>query len=162
MILDHYMDRPILWDGVIATGLTAAAGYLIWIGRLSAPDLDSAGGLVSDMSNAGFTASGFILTVLTILVTFKGLSPVTPKIESASVFELFFHTDLYHRSVTIIKNCVYAVLFVSGSGYLARLLFPSHVLPMIAVFVFATTVILLSLWRCTLVLSKILRLQREG
>lgn len=162
MILDYYMDRPILWDGIIATGLTAAAGYLIWTGRLFAPDLDSAGGLVSDMSNAGFTASGFILTVLTILVTFKGLSPVTPKVVSASVFELFFHTDLYHRSVTIIKNCVYAVLFVSGAGYLVRLICPNHILPMIAVFVFATTVILLSLWRCTLVLSKILRLQREG
>jgi hypothetical protein len=162
MILDRYMDRPILWDGIIATGLAAAAGYLIWTDRLSAPDIDSAGGLVSDMSNAGFTASGFILTVLTILVTFKGLSPVTPKVESASVFELFFHTDLYHRSVTIIKNCVYAVLFISGAGYFVRLILPIQVLPAVLAFVFGTTVILLSLWRCTLVLSKILRLQREG
>lgn len=162
MILDHYFKRPILWDAVIASALTGAAVFLLYTGKIPAQDHESASGLVADMSNAGFTAAGFILTVLTILVTFKSLSPKAPEQESASVFELFFHTSLYHSSVTIIKNCVFAVLFVSAMGYLARLVIPNSLLPLIAVFVFATSILLLNLWRCTLVLSKILKLQKEG
>jgi len=149
MILDHYMRRPILWDTAIASACSAALVVLHTTGRIPAHKIASARDLVSDMSSAGFTASGFILTVLTILVTFKSLAPRRLDTKSASVFELFFHTGLYHTSVSIIKNCVFSVLFVSGMGYVARLVIHQSPVPLLIVFVFATTIILLSLWRCT-------------
>ncbi len=156
------MKFPIIWDMIIATVVGCLVVVSIRKGFIIDQGQANAANLVSDMSNAGFTSAGFVLTILTILVTFKNANGAGEKDDSTTIFQLFFSTGLYHQSVSIIKNCVLVVLFISGAGYAARLLIYHDSTLLLSVFACSSTIILLSLWRCTLVLSKILKLQREN
>ena len=61
---------------------------------------------VSDLANTGFTSAGFILTILTVIITFKSASRISKQNyqEDNTVFELFFASDLYFETVKILKT----------------------------------------------------------
>jgi hypothetical protein len=158
-ILDRYFKYPVLWDIAIASSLTLVVDLLLRRRTIVAQELTVVSGWIGDMANAGLTSAGFILTCLTILVTFKS-TLARPSTAEDSTFNQFFDSSLYHKTITIMKWCVYSVLLVSCGCYFLRLLVQDSSSLLVKYFAFGAVVLLLSLWRCVLVLGMVLRLQR--
>ncbi|WP_418650140.1 hypothetical protein [Tenacibaculum aestuariivivum] len=118
--------------------------------------------MTSDLSNIGLTCTGFILTLLTVLITFKSSSKVSKENYSNenSLFEMFFASDLYFMTVKILKNCIKSLIFISVFGYSLKLGLKQEYLKFTFFYnVLGLTVLALTLWRCLMILTKILKMQ---
>lgn len=168
-MIDKYFTRPIFWDYSLA--LLAATVMLIlrqgcFIGLL---DDDQVYQLASDISTTSLTAAGFVLTLLTVLITFKGLSPITiqevsdeSESEETSLFKLFFASKLYDQTTKHIKNCIKSLLVIALMGYGLKLaIYDTRTLILFYFNIIGITVVILTLWRCLLILSKILKIQED-
>lgn len=162
MILDSYFKRPIFWDYTIAVIVVSIFLYADYLNRLRFPSIERSLSITSDLSNVGLTLAGFILTLLTVLITFKSASKISKEqySEDDSVFELFFASDLYFITVRILKNCIKSLIFISVFGYAVKLSLPQECFKFTFFYnIFALIILALSVWRCLLILSKILHLQ---
>jgi len=88
MIYDIYFKRPLWWDYSIATGLALVSFLAIEKSYLKLPPEAESISILSDLTNISLTISGFILTLLTVLITFKSGSK-TKKINLDSTEPLF-------------------------------------------------------------------------
>jgi hypothetical protein len=162
MILDLYFRRPVLIDYIL--GLSASAAlYLIWFNTcFDIPSGERLTAMTSDLSNIGLTSCGFILTLLTVLITFKSTVGINKKDYSNdnSLFQLFFVSDLYFITVRILKNCIKSLIVTSVFGYAFKLGLPKEDLHYLFYFnSFVLIIITLTLYRCLLILTKILNMQ---
>ena len=126
------------------------------------PDYDRSLSVTSDLANVGLTSAGFILTLLTVLITFKSSSKVNKRnySEDESVFELFFASELYFTTVGILKNCIKSLILISVIGYSLKLGIAEEILNYLFFYnVFGLIVISLTLFRCLLILTKVLKMQ---
>ncbi len=162
MILDLYFKRPIFYDYIIAI-ITISFIYIIEVKTcFTLPKYERILTISSDLSNISFTAAGFILTLLTVLITFKSSSTISKNNykEDESLFNLFFVSSLYFQTVKILKNCIKSLIFISFIGYSLKLGLPKSYLTYIFYFnILALIVIVLTLYRCLLLLTKILKMQ---
>ncbi len=164
MIYKYYFRNPIVWDVFIATILAVTTVIAHNINYLIKPTNENILETLSDFSNIGLTSSGFVLTFLTILITFKSSNSVDKNnaTENNSVFEIFFASELYFETVKYLKGCIKSLLSVSIAGYIFKLLLSSSQVSYLYYFnVFSIVIIVLTLWRCLLILSKIIELQRS-
>lgn len=128
------------------------------------PDKDTLTSISSDLFTISLTIAGFVLTLLTILITFKS-STTTNKDsnpEKESLFNLFFATNYYFETVKHLKNAVKSLLLISISGFFIKLLITPHAL--IALFYFSAfglVIIAITLARSLIILSKIIQLQKD-
>lgn len=164
-MIDYYFRRPILWDYLVATSI----GVLLWIfakrNIILIPDESNLYSIISDLSTISLTLAGFILTLLTVLISFK--SSTSPKKNTASqpqsVFEFFFYTSLYFETVKHLKRAIASLTLVAILGYICKL--SSKSLPIHALFFYDVIGILVTfftLWRCLIILSKIIKLQQQN
>ena len=119
--------------------------------------------MTSDLANVGLTSAGFILTLLTVLITFKSGSQINKSnySEDNSLFDLFFASNLYFTTVRILKNCIKSLILISVIGYALKLGLQKEFLKYIFFYnVFGLIIIGLTLYRCLLVLTKILKMQK--
>ncbi len=162
MPLDQYFKRPLLYDVLLASFITLFAvlsNYKFW---LLIPKEDTYVSVVSDISNISLTSAGFILTFLTLLITFKSSSSLAPKesISGKSVFDVFIASGLYFITVRILKNCIKALILVALTGYVLKLCLWKDSRYLIFYFnFFAIAMLVFSLWRCLLILGKIISMQ---
>ena len=129
---------------------------------INLPKIDRSLSITSDLSNVGLTSAGFILTLLTVLITFKSSSKITKEnyTNNNSLFELFFTSDLYFLTVKILKNCIKSLIFISVFGYCLKIGLTQNKLQFTFFYnIFGLTIISLTLWRCLLILTKILKMQ---
>jgi hypothetical protein len=162
MILDKYFKNPILWDYSISSIIVSIFIYLDWKHYLRIPSIERSLSITSDLSNVGLTLTGFILTLLTVLITFKSSSKVTKEnySEEDTAFDIFFASDLYFLTVKILKNCIKSLVVISVFGYGVKLGLPQEYLNYAFFYnVFAIAIVALSVWRCLLILTEILKLQ---
>ena len=163
-MLDIYFRRPVFWDYFISTILIICVVVLNMKGFLIIPKESIYISIISDISSIGLTSAGFILTLLTVLITFKSGSKLTKEeYENAkSVFELFFISDLYFETVKHLKNCIKSLIIISIFGYVLKLgLSPEYRYLIYFSNYLGLTIIILTLWRCLLILSKILSMQKQ-
>lgn len=110
-ILDKYYSRPLLYDIIVNITIVSLLFYLKnhCIVKL---DFDENS---INVGSVGLTISGFILTLLTILLTLKSNSIIkSDSITSGSnAFQIFLASDLYKKSISILKNAVIILLSVS-------------------------------------------------
>jgi hypothetical protein len=158
-MLDRYFKRPVLWDALIATALTLLFVLLVCRHVIALSDWVTLNTWVGDLASASITAAGFMLTCLTVLLTFKRSMPGRSEADDPT-FNQFFDSALYYMSVSILKWCVYAALLVSTAAYVIRMLNLPHSSCLIEFLVFGRVILLLSLWRCAMVLGLILKLQK--
>jgi len=163
-MLDKYFQKPVFWDYVLVSILIIGLKILYYLDCITIPELELLLSLSSDIANVSFTSAGFIITLVTVIITFKSNSHVTKENykESDTVFELFFASDLYYETVKHFKNCVKSLVIVAVVGYVLKLI--NHDLRCEFLFLYCSSgllVILLSLWRCLLILSKIVKMQRQ-
>lgn len=162
--MDQYFRRPLLWDLVVSGFFVGLAYVMIQRQMLAVPLLQELVDFNTNLLGAAFSSSGFILTILTILITFKTSHPkVKGDTQDAPVFDLFFSTGLYHRTVSLLRNCIWELFAVCAITALTRL-GAGMVLPVcIYLMNFASTLlILLSLIRCLIILSKVMALQKDS
>ncbi|PWI28894.1 hypothetical protein DI383_14310 [Flavobacteriaceae bacterium LYZ1037] len=163
MILDNYFRRPVLYDYLISLIVGSLLYLLFYKGLIHLPNDDRSLSMTSDLANVGLTSAGFILTLLTVLITFKSSSKISKKeyTEDDSLFDLFFASDLYFMTVRILKNSIKSLILISVIGFALKLGIPKEYLKFVFFYnVFGLIIIALTLYRCLLVLTKVLKMQK--
>lgn len=151
-----------MWDCCLGIALSLFALFFLKKNIITMPKEEYILSIASDLSTIALTLAGFILTLLTVLITFKSGSKVTKDSnpENESLFDLFFATDLYFQTVEHFKNCVKSLIFIAVFGYSLKLGLNEKSYGYIYYFnVFSLVIIVLTLWRSILVLSKIIKMQ---
>lgn len=161
-MLDRYFRNPLIWDYVVSTLFVVVALYLVHIRFLEIPSEEHLYSTVSDMSTIALTMAGFILTLLTVLISFKSTNKIAKDQvkEDDKVFDLFFVSKLYFQTVEILKNGIKSLTIIAITGYALKLALNKMNYPVLYFFcVFAIVVILLTLWRSVLILANIVKMQ---
>ena len=164
MLLNKYFQKPLFWDYSICSLICVISLYLHKKQILDLPAANDSISVTTDVTTIGLTLSGFILTLLTVLITFKSSSRIK-KIEpenSETIFNLFFASPYYFETVKHLKNCIKSLIFVAVVGFGIKL-FLNQSFKSYAFFFneIGLTIIILTIWRCMLILSKILDFQKE-
>lgn len=168
-IIDSYFRYSILIDICSAIVAAAVCYSLVCYGLVVTPDKDLLLSTTSDISNVAFTSAGFVLTFLTLLVSFKiSAKPFKKKkkedVEGAynrhTLFDLFLNSPLYTETIRHLKNGVKELIIVAILGYVLKLSTPTFHFGYLLYFVVAAIVfIAIVLWRSLLVLSGVLSVQ---
>lgn len=163
-ILDRYFNNPVQIDVIISVIITVVIYFLIHQNFISVPKTERSISMISDLCNIGFTSAGFILTLLTVLITFKSGSSITKNNydEKNSVFQLFFASDLYFLTVKILKNAIKSLIIISVFGYALKIGLSKEFLKYTFYFnIIGLTIITMTLYRCLLILSQIMKMQEN-
>lgn len=164
-MLDRYFHKPLFWDYAIAVVIMTAV-YMLYVKCIFIIPKESYFlPIATDLTNISLTSAGFILTLLTVLITFKSGSDV-PKTEfenGRTTFELFFASSLYFETVKHLKNCIKSLIFISLVGFSLKLgLTETNRAPLYFYTILGLVVLVMTLWRCLLILTKVLEMQKKG
>jgi len=164
MNLDVYFRRPLFWDYFICIMLSIICFILYNKCVIKLPLTNDSTSITSDVTNISLTIAGFILTLLTVLITFKSSSKIKNiKLDNnETIFDLFFATGLYYETNKHLKNCIKSLLFIALTGFGLKLFLSTSFKQYIFFFnIIGLGIIILTMWRCLLILSKVLDLQKE-
>lgn len=160
-LLNKYFVRPIFWDYTIGLVLVGALYYSTSKGFVQQPKKDFLLSMLSDISNIGFTVTSLLLTILTILITFKSSSTSSKK--RKRLFDLFFSSKLYHETASHFKNSLFSLLILSTMGYMIKFLLHEKHLTAIYLFsFFAITILIMTILRSAIQLTLVMKLQKES
>jgi hypothetical protein len=161
--LDVYFKYPILMDFLISLTLVVGFHNLTQKNIIFIPKRDFILSSVSDIANISFSSTGFILTILTVLITFKAGSRKKDKIENYdSALDFFFQTPLYAQTTHHLKNCIKSLVVLGVAGYMLKITLPQSLTIYLFYFlIFSVFVLALTLMRCLLILNKVLALQNR-
>lgn len=165
MIIDRYFKNPILIDYTLAIILATGLFVLRAQYKFCIPKLEQSLSVVTDLTTISLTLAGFILTLLTVLITFKSGSKVQElKADSKeSIFDQFFATGLYFDTVRHLKNCIKSLIFIGFIGFTLKLGLAALFKTDIFYFnTFSIVVVFLTTYRCLLILGAVLNLQKES
>lgn len=170
-MLNKYFNYSILWDITIAVLSTTVFFLLVNGSYLNIPKEELLLSIVTDISNIGFTSAGFVLTFLTLLVSFKiSAKPIEKKKNSTlehtynkvSIFNLFLNSPLYVETIRHLKNGVKELLVIAIIGFALKLVIANIKMEVFFYFsIFGIVIISLVLWRSLLVLSGVLSVQED-
>lgn len=162
-ITNIYFKSPILFDCLISTLVTVAAWKIVLDKIISIPDDEFILSSVSDIANISFSSTGFILTILTVLITFKAGSQKKEKIANYdSPLDFFFQTPLYSLTTLHLKNCIKSLIVIGLLGYTLKIVTPTSCCKYLFFYlVFSLFILALTLMRCLLILNKVLMLQNK-
>ena len=156
MILDIYFRKPVLWDYMISLIISVTLLYYFVKDKIFIPKDSDSYSLTGDISNVAFTLAGFILTILTVLITFKDSIGE----RNDNVFAKFFNSNYYKPTVNYLKNCIKSIIVVAILGFFLKMFVIEECRNYLFFYnVFALIITFLSVWRCIIILSKILVLQ---
>lgn len=164
-MIDRYFNRPILIDYVIGFLTSGCVCFFYKRYCLSVSPFESLISLTTDLSTVSLTFAGFILTLLTILITFKMGARIPDSIdhENIPLFDLFFSTRLYTMTIALLKGCIKSLGFVALLGFSLKLFLNKEGSMWLFLFnIIGLVVIGLTFVRSLLILTKITRLQNES
>lgn len=162
-MIEGYYKRPILYDYIISIIIIGLIIILEKYSRVSFSGVGNISEFASDIGGVGLTISGFILTLITILMTLKSGQIISEEElkNSSSPFKIFLDSQLYIRSIDILKNGVLSLIFACFVIYLYKLFafgfFPKYLfyLNIVGLIIIITTFL-----RCFYVLNLIMRMQK--
>lgn len=164
-MINKYFNRPILYDYLIAITITFISFLVYKRLEYVLPKMDTLLALATDLSTVSLTFAGFVLTLLTVIITFKLSAKVpvnTDDNENISLFDLFFSTALYPMTVRLLKGCIKSLGFISLLGYTLKLFLPDEFrIYLFAFDVIALVAITLTFIRSLLILGLITGLQNN-
>ncbi|SUX45869.1 hypothetical protein [Chryseobacterium indoltheticum] len=159
MIFDIYFKRPVVWDYLISLIISGSLVYYFIKDKIYIPKDSDSYSLTGDISNVAFTLAGFILTILTVLITFKDSTGE----RNDNVFARFFNSSYYQPTVNHLKNCIKSIIVVAMFGFFFKMFVIEQYRNYLFFYnVFALIITFLSIWRCIIILSKILVLQNPA
>jgi len=163
-LLDIYFNRPVAWDFGIAGALAIVGGFFLKKQYLAIPTVDHLYSTVSDMSTISLTMAGFILTLVTVLISFKSTNKIDKNNvqESDKIFDLFFASTLYFRTIKLLNNAIKSLAFIALMGYILKLGLKSSTAFILFLYsMFGIAVIILTVIRCVVILTTIVKMQEE-
>ncbi len=163
-MIDLYYRRPVFWDYVISCLICVGLAILWKKGFITIPQKENLYSLISDLATIALTLAGFILTFLTVLISFKSSDKQKDlNSQENSAFEVFFSSEFYFVTVRHLNNAIKSLTLLSVAGYLLKL-FVEQVLPGVLFFydVFGIIVIFFTVWRCLAILSRIIKIQQDN
>ncbi len=163
-MIDSYFKRPLFYDYLFA-GIVCVGIYILYCSnRIDLPKTENTFSTATDLSTIGLTLAGFVLTLLTVLITFKtgAKIPNGNSYEDIPLFDLFFSTKLYFQTTDLLKGCVKSLIFISVLGFSLKILLNEcYVKYMFFSNILGLIIIVMTLWRSLLILTKIINLQKE-
>lgn len=162
-MLDRYFKKPIFWDYLLSSIVLAVVIFLHKKVIIHFPKDDYVMSIASDLSTISLTLAGFILTLLTVLITFKSTTKIDENEphEKNTLFELFFGSALYFETVKHLKNCIKSLVFIAVFGFTIKLFANAESCKYIFFYnVFGLVIIVLTLLRSLLILGKIIEIQK--
>ncbi|MFS4457368.1 hypothetical protein [Maribacter sp. 2304DJ31-5] len=173
-IFDYYFSRPVVWDLTIVLAFMSLYFFLLRECLLILPDSDSINTLTLEVSNIAFTSAGFVLTFLTLLITFKVGANVSKEDikknqkekdadkKKINIFDIFLASDYYNETIRHLKNAIKVLIAIALIGYLLKLVFISLIDEVHHFFNIAGVVLIsATLLRCLVVLTKILKFHEQ-
>ncbi|RAV99668.1 hypothetical protein DQQ10_18920 [Pseudochryseolinea flava] len=161
MILDIYFRRPVFYDYLLAFCTILVLSVFLINGKVSLPKAEDSYSLTGDLTNIALTLIGFILTILTVFITFKDNSNPTSAGTDEPLFKRFFSTGYYFETIKHLKNCIKSIALVAACGFVVKMFFPIEIrLYLFFYNIAALIIIMLTVYRCLLILGKILEMQR--
>lgn len=164
-MIDIYFRRPLLYDYLFCSLITGGL-YILYVRHLiSIPKAEASVSTTTDLATIALTLAGFVLTLLTVLITFKtgARIPNAEDNENIPLFDLFFSTGLYYRTTSLLRGCIKSLLFVAILGFTLKL-FLTEALTKYIYFanVIGLIIIATTLSRSLLILTNIINLQKQN
>lgn len=162
-MIDRYLRAPLLWDYALSLFGCIAVFILFQKNLVVIPDQLALSQVASDISTIGLTLTGFILTMLTVLITMKDNSSVAAdeSVENLSGMELFLSTRLYSDTVSFLKRAIASLILISLCGYVVRIFWAEKNDLILYFFtIVGTTVLILTTLRCLIILNKVVDVQK--
>lgn len=163
-MIDKYFRRPVFWDYLIAAIIAVMVFLLLKKTIISLPKEEYVYSIISDLSTVSLTMVGFILTLVTVLVSFKSTNKVAKDAikQTDTVFDIFFASQLYFATIRHLKNSIKSLTLIALTGYCLKLIVDHLEYRVLFIFCFiAITIILLTVGRCLLILSQIIKIQQS-
>lgn len=163
-MLNFYFRFPVVVDYIVGVLVAFVVWFLLSHDYLSAPKADRLFATVSDMSTISLTMAGFILTLTTVLISFKSTNKTDRNnvLETDRVFDLFFVSKLYFDTVQILNNSIKSLSVIALTGYAIKLTISELFLsPLFLYCVLGIVVITLTVIRCVIILTTIVKMQEE-
>ncbi|MEY8850036.1 hypothetical protein AB9K26_14545 [Psychroserpens sp. XS_ASV72] len=166
-MVNKYFNYAIIIDIIVSFTLCVICHFLLRYKIIIIPETDILISTVSDIANIGFTSAGFVLTFLTLLVSFKSTTePIKNKstleetYSGISLFNLFLNSPLYKETIKHLKNGVKVLILIAIVGYISKIcVSPAHTRVLFYYNIIGVSMIALVLWRSLLVLSGVLKVQ---
>ncbi|WP_303917518.1 hypothetical protein [Draconibacterium sediminis] len=162
---EAYFKRPILYDYLISIIIIGILMILENFEKIQVPPAKTSMDLASDIAAIGLTVSGFILTIIAILITLKSGQILTEEKLSnkSTAFKIFLASSLYARSIEILKNGVLSLIVISMILYFLKVGLSQGILDYIIYFnILALFLIIGTFLRCFYVLGLIIKMQRKS
>jgi len=162
-MIDKYFDRPVLYD-YCAAAITCGIVFFFFKNYISFPANNISISMSSEISTIALTLAGFVLTLLTVLITFRTGAKIPNKHnqEDLPLFDLFFATPLYFKTIDLLKNAIKSLLFIAVLGFVLKLILrDNNIHYLFFANVSGVVVILTTFSRCLLILTKIVDLQKD-
>lgn len=162
-MIDKYFRKPIFWDYLAAAIISTVVFMLLKRTIISLPKEEYVYSIISDLSTVSLTMVGFILTLVTVLVSFKSTAKIEQNAnkQTDSVFDIFFASQLYFATIRHLKNGIKSLTLISLTGYALKLTVDHLQYQVLYIFCFiAMTIILLTVGRCLMILSQIIKMQQ--
>ncbi|WEA01834.1 hypothetical protein [Mucilaginibacter sp. SJ] len=163
-MIEIYFKRPLLFDYLFASIACGLFYYCYHIKLVNLPESGNALSTTTDLSTIALTLAGFVLTLLTVLVTFKTSAKVPDRNnnDDVTVFDLFFSTKLYYKTTDLLKNGIKSLTFIAVVGFSLKIFLNEAATRYITFWnIIGLVIIVTTLWRNLLILSKIIGLQKE-
>ena len=162
-MIDFYFRRPLLWDFILASFLSGFLTYIFCHNNLPMPDRDKLNSIVSDLSTISLTLAGFVLTLLTVLISYKSSFEDSKGTDGPkNTFQYFFATSFYFQTVRHLKEAILSLTIIALLGYVLKLTIPDVKNFILFGFdIYGVATVLFTLWRCLTILSKIIKLQQD-
>ncbi|MAN28599.1 MAG: hypothetical protein CMH15_09600 [Mesonia sp.] len=164
-MIESYFKRPILYDYIvafiiIAIILTIDYTNVIINNSIIIKSYDFS----SDIGAIGLTISGFILTLVTILITLKSGQIISDEElkNDSSLFKIFLASNLYFKSLRILKNGVLSLIAICFLIYVLKLILTrSYYIILFYTNLVALLIIITTFLRCFYVLNLIMKMQKK-
>jgi hypothetical protein len=158
-ILNFYFRFPVLLDYLLGFCVIGVVHYYIKQCVITVPKADTVSDYASETTTVLLTLAGFILTFLTLLITFK-----TGKVERSNptLMERFCNSSLYGDTTTLLKDGIKSLLFVTLVIYLFRFVNILGVWALYYWIIFSIVVLLLTILRALFILDNILKFHTDN
>lgn len=161
MILDIYYRKPVLWDYSLASFVTMLCFWLCSTKSIILPETQDSFSLTGDLTTINLTLAGFILTILTVLITFKGTGQNYVNKSQSSIFDKFFSTQYYFITAKILRNCIKSIAFIAAIGFFLKMFLTGEQKYYLFFYnIFGIIITILTILRCLFILGRILDIQK--
>lgn len=162
-ILDIFYKYSVVLDAILCTLICGSLKiyeikYACYIINYEKYDK----GLCSDLGAIGLTIGGFLLTISTILISFRttALYDKTDLKNNSGAFKIFISSPLYFKTINLLNKSVMILVLLSLCNYLSKMILQvdQHYI-LFYLNICTTFVIMTTFSRCLYVLNLIVKMQ---